>query len=80
MTNPSEVWEPKRRELVKIESTGEVGTLLDRLWGKAQVRVIGGEIRWEVDPGDLVKPTDAERLRAKVRAVNSHDPKRSDIL
>ncbi|MFF4329676.1 hypothetical protein ACFYZT_24605 [Streptomyces sp. NPDC001591] len=80
MTEPPEVWEPKQRGLVKIKSTGEVGTVIGHLWNKAQVRAIGGEIRWEVDLDDLAQPTDAERLSAQVRAVNSHDPKRSDIL
>ncbi|MGP3687355.1 hypothetical protein ACTVZO_22080 [Streptomyces sp. IBSNAI002] len=64
-------WVPYIGELVKIKPTGQLGKLLAREWGKVQVRAVKGGIEWDIEPGDLVKPTDEERVSVGVRHANA---------
>ncbi|WP_404958978.1 hypothetical protein [Streptomyces sp. 147326] len=64
-------WAPQRGDLVKVESTGKVGTLMGLDWGMCQVRPVEGGVEVDVALDDLVKPTDEERLSASVRHANA---------
>ncbi|WP_237296782.1 hypothetical protein [Streptomyces sp. 3211] len=74
MSSPKEgddpEWAPQRGDLVKIESTGQLGTLMGLDWGLCQVRPVGGGVEVDVAPDGLVKPTNAERLSAGTRLAN----------
>ncbi|MGZ9931982.1 hypothetical protein ACXNSR_19145 [Streptomyces sp. NC-S4] len=64
-------WVPHIGDLVKIESTGTLGRLMGRDWGLCQVRPEGGGVEVDVESGDLVKPTNEERVSAGVRHANA---------
>ncbi|MCY0942616.1 hypothetical protein [Streptomyces antarcticus] len=64
-------WVPFVGDLVKVESTGQLGRLMGRDWGLCQVRPVEGGVEWDVEPDDLVKPTDEERVSVGVRHANA---------
>ncbi|MET9468472.1 hypothetical protein ABZY44_27535 [Streptomyces sp. NPDC006544] len=64
-------WVPFIGDLVKVKSTGKLGRLMGRDWGLCQVRPVEGGVEWDVEPGDLVKPTDEERVTSGVRRANA---------
>ncbi|MFD8949010.1 hypothetical protein ACFV0B_09175 [Streptomyces xanthophaeus] len=64
-------WVPYIGDVVKVESTGKLGRLMGRDWGMCQVRPVEGGIEWDVEPGDVVRPTDEERVSAGVRQANA---------
>lgn len=51
-------------------ATDTVGEYQDKAGPYALLRPVGGGREWQADPGSLRPATDAERLRAGVRAAN----------
>jgi len=52
-------------------ATDKVGEYQDKSGPYALLRPVGGGREWQADPGSLRPATDAERLRAGVRAANA---------
>lgn len=66
---------PDVGELAKDSSSGRIGVVMDKAFGRVQIRPIGGGNEWNAMPADVVTPSAREELSARLAVRNDNSRK-----